>query len=71
MQDLKELKAAEINAAYANDRGYSGAFSAGFRLGIETAMEYPERTIKKNKSIINRLKEVFKKEQSVEEYQSA
>ena len=55
MKDLKELKASEMTSAYSNDRANAGAFMAGFRLALETAIEYPERTIKRNKSVIRRL----------------
>lgn len=62
MMELKEMKASEMTSAYLNDRSHSGAFSAGFRLALETVIEYPERTIKKetrkkNAGIIDRLRE--------------
>lgn len=59
MQELKELKAGEMQAAFLNDRGYAGAFSAGFRLALEAAIEYPDRTIKKNSSIIRKINDAF------------
>ena len=62
MMELKELKASELTSAMLNDRATAGAFSAGFRLALETAIEYPQRTIKKNKSVLNRIKDVFNRD---------
>lgn len=61
MLDLKEVKASEMTAAYMNNREHSGAFAAGFRLALETAIEYPDRTIKKNQNVMKKIKDAFVK----------
>ena len=66
MKDLKELKSNEMNVAYLNDRAQAGAFVAGFKLALETVIEYPERTIKKNMGFIKRMQSLLDRENEKE-----
>lgn len=56
MRKLIEIKSGDIVRAYAKNEQLNAAFSEGFKMALEVVLTFPQKTVKYNTGLINKLK---------------
>lgn len=59
MEKIMEQKSAELNYAYNNDRAYNAAYASGFKMALETVINFTDRNVRVNRGLIQKAKDLM------------